>query len=95
MLPFELFDHVYSSVGGYRTLYAHEVLDEDTLAQLERWAQLWTELGDKKTQLFSRPFNDYWLFGKVFPAGVDHAGRPRACVHSILAPYHRIEESCR
>ena len=91
----EIYDHIFSSIGGYKTLYMHEALSDEVKEQLKRWAQLWIEISSKKTQWFSRPFNEYWLMGKVFPAGVDHAGRPRNCVHSILVSFNDIQATWR
>ncbi len=95
MPSIEIYDHVFSSMGGYKTLYAHDGLSDEICNQLKQWAQLWIEISNKKTQWFSRPFHDYWLFGKVFPAGVDHAGRPRICVHSVLVHFDDIQATWR
>ncbi|RLI68110.1 hypothetical protein DRO91_09440, partial [Candidatus Heimdallarchaeota archaeon] len=95
MPSIEIYDHVFSSLGGYKTLYAHNGLSDDICNQLKQWAQLWIEISSKKTQWFSRPFHDYWMFDKVFPAGVDHAGRPRICVHSVLVHFDDIQATWR
>lgn len=76
--------HVYSSANGYRTLIFSPRL-QPLMPRLEEWAKKQCTSANTGTRWFSFPLDDaHWTISKAFKAGVDRAGRPRNCVHSVV-----------
>lgn len=85
MIEIPLRHHVYSSLRGYRTLYASPDLDGETRMLLDTLA------GKCRTAGAGGPVSGYFdLTGRSccavrgFEHGVDHVGRPRLCIHSLI-----------
>jgi hypothetical protein len=77
--------HVYSSMGGYKTLYATPGAPAEAIAAAEDLARrLYRVVGSRPQRAFSRVTDG--LFGALrgFAMGTDHAGRPRTCVHTVF-----------
>ncbi len=81
----ELEHHVYSSLQGYRTLYASPRLSPEVAARAEETARaLYHSVGTRPQRGFYRPAPGTSAALRAFPCGTDHAGRPRTCVHTVL-----------
>ncbi|RKY13157.1 MAG: hypothetical protein DRP82_05835 [Planctomycetota bacterium] len=78
--------HIYTSVGGYGTVYADAAIEKLQLERLERLAgMLYPRASGRAFLAFFHFDSKNALYLKVFRSGVDHVGRPKACVHIILA----------
>jgi len=78
--------HIYTSVGGYKTVYADPAIEKLQLERLETLAgTLYPHASGKPFMAFFHLDSQNALYLKVFRSGVDHVGRPNACVHIILA----------
>lgn len=77
--------HIYSSLGGYKTLFASKRLPDTLVKRLDRYS---TETYDKIPQNCPREifFTDegFIILSKKFVNGSDHVGRTRSCVHNVV-----------
>ena len=72
--------HIYTSFGGYRTVYCSEWL-QDRSKQLEARAQAcYVDIGG----FDCRMTGDEWTATFVIDNGVDHVGRPRGLVQQVV-----------
>jgi hypothetical protein len=84
-MSIELEHHVYSSLQGYRTLYASPRLAPEALARAEETARaLYHSVGTRPQRGFYRPAPGMSAALRAFACGTDHAGRPRTCVHTVI-----------
>lgn len=86
-----LYHHVYSSLGGYKTLYVSRELDGPFREEVEELVrQVYTTL-QRTTLYLAFVRGDYHWWIKAFFHGSDHVGRPRKCVHTILVSRRELE----
>ena len=80
-----LHHHVYSSVGGYKTLYASPALPAPLVSDLEIFSKRsYTRLKGAPILCFLRLNDGTLCQTRIFSAGADHVGRSRTCVHNVL-----------
>ncbi len=80
-----LHHHVYSSMGGYKTLYASPALPASLVSDLEIFAKRsYTRLKSAPILCFLRLTDGTLCQTRIFSAGADHVGRSRTCVHNVL-----------
>lgn len=76
--------HIYTSVGGYKTVYADSDIDKSQLERLEKIAKsVYPHVGGKPFLAFFHLDDHNAVYLKVFRSGVDHVGRPKAFVHTV------------
>jgi hypothetical protein len=77
--------HVYSSLGGYRTILATSGLAPEETARAEEIARkLYRIVGARPQRGFYALAPGKWAALRGFQFGTDHAGRARTCVHTIV-----------
>ena len=77
--------HVYSSLGGYKTLYATPGAPAESIANAEDIARrLYRIVGSRPQRAFYHVSAGIYGAVRGFPFGTDHAGRARTCVHTVL-----------
>ncbi len=80
-----LMHHVYSSMGGYRTIYASPKLPPAALSKAEEVARkLYPKVGTRPQMGYYRAADGWSAALRGFPAGTDHTGRVRTCIHTIF-----------
>jgi hypothetical protein len=87
VLAFPVSHHIYSSTGGYRTVYASA--DDPSLASvlpaLEQFADSLCSRGASRTLDHRLPIGDgHYAISRSFVHGADHVGRPRTTVHTVV-----------
>ncbi|MCX7703054.1 MAG: hypothetical protein N2234_02990, partial [Planctomycetota bacterium] len=81
----KLYHHIYTSSGGYKTVYSTKNLPSDILDRLERYSTLvYPRVGGIPFFAIFPISEDKICYSKAFRGGVDHVGRPKACVHNIV-----------
>lgn len=86
-MEMKLHHHIYTTVGGYRSVYTSEGISPELLALLERYSALtYPKVGGLPIFAISPVGRQFLLYSKAFRGGVDHVGRPKACVHNIVVP---------
>jgi hypothetical protein len=86
MREVRIYHHVYTSVGGYKTVHASEGLGQDLIRQLEVFCnRVYPRVREKALDFLFRPVPSHLCVSRAFSGGSDHVGRPKSCVHSILA----------
>jgi len=79
--------HIYTTVGGYKSVYVSEGISSELLTLLERYSALtYPKVGGLPIFAISPVERGLLVFSKAFRGGVDHVGRPKACVHNIVVP---------
>jgi len=82
-MELRLSHYVYSSLGGYRTLYVSPTMPRDLVRPLEGLAkQIYRTAARRQVLGWLRPSDEVAILVKAFQNGTDHAGRPRTCVHA-------------
>ena len=85
MVDVALQHHVYTSHGGYRTVFVSDDMNPFLLKRLEMLAsRLYPKVGGHSILASYCPDGRHMVFTKAFRSGVDHVGRPRACVHTVV-----------
>lgn len=76
--------HLYSSLRGYRTIHASSGLPPEVVAVHEEYAQALCKARRSQAPMSQLVVPPYVSHVHGAPFGVDHAGRPRYCVHSSI-----------
>jgi hypothetical protein len=85
MNKLRLHHHVYTSIGGYKTVHASPELDRGVLRALEAFSDtLYPRVGQQTLRSLYHPSPTHVCISRVFRSSADHAGRRRSCVHNIL-----------
>lgn len=85
MTVVRLYHYVFSSLGGYKTLYASNNMPSGLLPVLEAFARaIYLQAQRRELLAWLRSSDGIWCAVKAFPNGADHAGRSRSCVHVIV-----------
>lgn len=85
MIEVPLRHHVYSSLRGYKTLHCSASIPAETRSVLDLLARRFqTAVGRSPVAGFFGLGQGLSCAVRGFPHGVDHAGRPRVCVHSVV-----------
>lgn len=83
--------HVFSSVGGYKTLYASPGLPRDLADDLESFARrIYRRVSGPPIRCTLRLADGTHCETKIFRNGSDHVGRPRSCVHTVIVSRDQI-----
>ncbi len=79
-------DHyVFSSLGGYRTVYASDGMPRRLVSALEALAKsIYRDAQARELSAWLRPDDATICVVKAFQNGTDHAGRRRSCVHAVV-----------
>jgi|GEM_PF-1846892 len=80
-----LYHHIYTTIGGYKTVYATKGLQHNIISMLERYSALaYPRIGGLPVFAIFPLTENKICCSKALRGGVDHAGRPKACVHNIV-----------
>lgn len=84
-MPLRLSHYVYSSLGGYRTLYTSSDMPQKQVSALEALARtIYRPAQSRDIFAWLRPDDGRVCVVKAFQNGTDHAGRRRSCVHAVV-----------
>ena len=84
-MPLRLSHYVYSSLGGYRTLYSSSDMPRNQVSDLEALARnIYRPAQSHDIFAWLRPDDGHVCVMKAFQNGTDHAGRRRSCVHAVV-----------
>ena len=82
-MQIDLHHHVFSSDGGYKTLFASSGLPKVLVDELESFSRrAYTRLKGPPIRPTLRLRDGSLCESRIFSAGADHTGRPRTCVAS-------------
>jgi hypothetical protein len=85
MSKLKLHHHVYTSIGGYKTVYVSPELDRRVVRALEAFSDtLYPRVGQQTLRSLFHPSPTHVCISRIFRSSADHAGRRRSCVHNIL-----------
>jgi hypothetical protein len=85
MEELRLYHHVYTSIGGYKTVYASAELQAGVVAALEAFSDtLYPRVKQHSLRSLYHPSPFHICISRVFLSSADHAGRRRSCVHNIV-----------
>jgi hypothetical protein len=80
-----LYHHVYTSIGGYKTVHASPELRRPVIRALEAFSDtLYPKVRQQTLRSLFHPSPDHICISRIFRSSADHAGRRRSCVHNIL-----------
>jgi hypothetical protein len=89
-----VFHHVYSSVGGYRTVMQSNGIPASTVQALEEYSRPAHKLARRNPRFSLLGFDEIFTgISRLNLAGSDHVGRTRACVHNILVRRDEVEKA--
>ncbi len=84
-MPLRLSHYIYSSLGGYRTLYSSSDISKKQVSALEALARnIYRPAQSRDVFAWLRPDEGRVCVVKAFQNGTDHAGRRRSCVHAVV-----------
>ncbi len=90
-LEIELAHHLYSSSGGYRTLFSSPELPPEVAAKAEDVAKkLYRIVGAQPQRGFYHAAPGLAAAVRGFQFGTDHAGRARTCIHTVFLPEEQL-----
>lgn len=85
MADLNLYHHVYTSISGYKTVYASPELEPDVVRALEAFCDtLYPKVKHQTLRSLFHPSREHICISRIFRSSADHAGRRRSCVHNIL-----------
>jgi hypothetical protein len=85
MSELKLYHHIYTSISGYKTIYASQELQQKTVQALEAFSDtLYPKVRQQTLRSLFHPSPDHICISRIFRSSADHAGRRRSCVHNIL-----------
>jgi len=84
-MSLRLSHYVYSSLGGYRTLYSSSDIPKKQVSALEALARnIYRPAQSHDVFAWLRLHEGRVCVVKAFQNGTDHAGRRRSCVHAVV-----------
>lgn len=87
-----LFHHVFTSVGGYKTVFASRSVPPASVETLEEFSRLTHRLARRSVRFSYLGFDPLFVgFSRLSLAGSDHVGRTRALVHNVLVRREEAE----
>jgi hypothetical protein len=85
MSELRLYHHVYTSIGGYKTVHVSPELSQHVVRVLEAFSDtLYPRVGKQTLRSLFYPSPTHICISRIFRSSADHAGRRRSCVHNIL-----------
>ena len=95
MSELRLYHHVYTSIGGYKTVHASPELDRHVVRTLEAFSDtLYPRVGKQTLRSLFCPSPVYVCISRIFRSSADHAGRRRSCVHNVLFSKSDLFDLC-
>jgi hypothetical protein len=90
MVEIPLRHHVYSSLRGYRTIYCSPEIPAETRTLLDETARKCQRPASGGLSAFVSLGGGLAGAIRGFPHGVDHVGRPRVCVHTVIVAEEQL-----
>jgi len=87
-----LFHHVYTSLGGYKTVWKSPDVPPPSLETFKEFSRLTHKLARRSSRFSLLGFDPHFVgISRLSLAGSDHVGRTRALVHNVLFRREEIE----